>query len=161
MIVPPLIPITPGVERKHDTYDAFQLARLFRAGELTAVHIPTEAEERVRDLVRCRSTFQRTMLKSRHDVLTFLARRELVSREGDALAAAARGVAPTARTAPCPARGRSPHRVRRVPRAPRIHTLSALRTRSPDRGPRAHPRASDERRVTTSSARHTYAWASH
>ena len=53
VIAPSLIPTKPGVQRKHDKYDASQLARLFRAGELTAVHIPTEAEERVRDLVRC------------------------------------------------------------------------------------------------------------
>ena len=66
VIAPSLIPTKPGVQRKHDKYDASQLARLFRAGELTAVHIPTEAEERVRDLVRCRSTFQREILKSRH-----------------------------------------------------------------------------------------------
>ena len=82
MIAPSLIPTKPGVQRKHDTYDASQLARLFRAGELTAVHIPTEAEERVRDLVRCRSTLQREILKSRHYVLKFLARRGLVYREG-------------------------------------------------------------------------------
>ena len=65
VIAPSLIPTKPGVQRKHDTYDAAQLARLFRAGELTAVHIPSEAEERVRDLVRCRATFQREILKSR------------------------------------------------------------------------------------------------
>ena len=82
VIAPSLIPTKPGVQRKHDTYDASQLARLFRAGELTAVHVPTEAEERVRDLVRCRSTFQREILKSRHYVLKFLARRGLVYREG-------------------------------------------------------------------------------
>jgi transposase len=82
VIAPSLIPTKPGVQRTHDTCDAAQLARLFRAGELTAVHIPTEAEERVRDLVRCRSTFQREILKSRHDVLKFLARCGLVYREG-------------------------------------------------------------------------------
>ena len=82
VIAPSLIPTKPGVQRKHDKYDASPLARLFRAGELTAVHVPTEAEERVRDLVRCRSTFQREILKSRHYVLKFPARRGLVSREG-------------------------------------------------------------------------------
>ena len=82
VIAPSLIPTKPGVQRKHDKYDASQLARLFRAGELTAVHIPTEAEERVRDLVRCRSTFQREILKSRHYILKFLATRGFVFREG-------------------------------------------------------------------------------
>ncbi|MEO7521898.1 MAG: IS110 family transposase [Gemmatimonas sp.] len=82
VIAPSLIPTKPGVQRKHDKYDASQLARLFRAGELTPVHVPTEAEERVRDLVRCRATFQREILKSRHYILKFLARRGFVFREG-------------------------------------------------------------------------------
>jgi hypothetical protein len=42
------------------------LARLYRAGELTPVRVPSEAEERVGDVVRCRETFQREILKSRH-----------------------------------------------------------------------------------------------
>ena len=82
VIAPSLIPTKPGVQRKHDKYDAAQLARLLRAGELTVVHVPTEAEERVRDLVRCRATFQREILKSRHYILKFLARRGFVYRDG-------------------------------------------------------------------------------
>ena len=82
VIAPSLIPKRPGVQRKHDKRDATELARLYRAGELTPVRIPTEAEERVRDLVRCRETFQRELLKSRHYVLKFLARRGFVYRDG-------------------------------------------------------------------------------
>lgn len=82
VIAPSLIPKRPGVQRKHDKRDAADLARLFRAGELTSVHIPTEAEERIRDVVRCRETFQREILKSRHYILKFLARRGFVYREG-------------------------------------------------------------------------------
>ena len=82
VIAPSLIPKRPGVQRKHDRYDAAELARLYRAGELTAVRIPSEAEERVRDVVRCRETFQREILKSRHYILKFLARRGFVFREG-------------------------------------------------------------------------------
>jgi transposase len=82
VIVPSLIPRRPGVQRKHDKYDASELARLYRSGELTAVRIPSEAEERVRDVVRCRETFQREILKSRHYILKFLARRGFVYREG-------------------------------------------------------------------------------
>jgi transposase len=70
------------VQRKHDKYDASELARLYRSGELTAVRIPSEAEERVRDVVRCRETFQREILKSRHYILKFLARRGFVYRDG-------------------------------------------------------------------------------
>jgi transposase len=54
-----LIPTKPGHQRKHDKHDAVQLARMYRAGELTPVRIPSEAEERVRDLVRCRETLKR------------------------------------------------------------------------------------------------------
>lgn len=82
VIAPSLIPKRPGVQRKHDKYDASELARLYRAGELTAVRIPSETEERVRDVVRCRETFQREILKSRHYILKFLARRGFVYREG-------------------------------------------------------------------------------
>jgi transposase len=82
VIAPSLIPKRPGVQRKHDKYDASELARLYRAGELTAVRIPSEADERVRDVVRCRETFQREILKSRHYILKFLARRGFVFREG-------------------------------------------------------------------------------
>lgn len=82
VIAPSLIPKRPGVQRKHDKRDACELARLYRAGELTAVRIPSEAEERVRDVVRCRETFQREILKSRHYILKFLARRGFVFRDG-------------------------------------------------------------------------------
>ena len=82
VIAPSLIPKRPGVQRKHDRYDAAELARLYRSGELTAVRIPSEAEERGRDVVRCRETFQREILKSRHYILKFLARRGFVFREG-------------------------------------------------------------------------------
>jgi transposase len=82
VIAPSLIPKRPGVQRKHDKRDAVDLARLYRAGELVTVRIPSEADERVRDVVRCRETFQREILKSRHYILKFLARRGFVFREG-------------------------------------------------------------------------------
>jgi transposase len=82
VIAPSLIPVKPGVQRKHDTYDAGQLARRYRAGELTTIRIPSEAEERVRDVVRCRETLQREIVKSRHYILKFLARRGFVYRGG-------------------------------------------------------------------------------
>lgn len=82
VIAPSLIPKRPGVQRKHDKRDAVELARLHRAGELIAVRVPTDAEERIRDVVRCRETFQREILRSRHYILKFLTRRGLVWREG-------------------------------------------------------------------------------
>lgn len=82
VIAPSLIPTKPGVQRKHDKYDAGQLARLYRAGELTVIRIPSEAEERVRDLVRCRETLQREVVRARHYILKFLARRGFIYRSG-------------------------------------------------------------------------------
>jgi transposase len=81
VIAPSLIPTKPGVQRKYDRYEAVQLARLVRAGELTPVRVPTEAEERIRDLVRCRATLQRELLQSKHYLVKFLTRRGLVSPE--------------------------------------------------------------------------------
>lgn len=82
VIAPSLTPVRPGHQRKHDRRDAVSLARYYRAGELIPVRIPTEHEERVRDLVRCRETFQREILRSRHYVLKFLARRGFIFRGG-------------------------------------------------------------------------------
>lgn len=77
VVAPSLIPLRSGHQRKHDRYDAAQLARLYRSGELTPIRIPSEADERVRDLVRCRGTFQRELMRGRHYVLKFLTRRGL------------------------------------------------------------------------------------
>lgn len=82
VIAPSLVPQKPGHQRKHDRHDAAQLAHFYRSGDLTPVRIPSEAEERVRDIVRCRETLQRELLKSRHYLLKFLARRGFVYREG-------------------------------------------------------------------------------
>ncbi len=93
VIAPSLIPKRAGVHRKHDKRDAADLARLSRAGELVPVRIPSEADERVRDVVRwsrspcdagqpARETFQREILKSRHYILKFLATRGFVFRQG-------------------------------------------------------------------------------
>lgn len=59
IVAPSLIPRRPGERRKHDRKDAEELARLYRAGELVTIRVPTEREERVRDLVRCRPIRER------------------------------------------------------------------------------------------------------
>ena len=71
-----------GDRRKTNKRDAAKLARLYRAGELTAIRIPDEAEEQVRSLVRCRETLTREILKSRHYVLKLLLARGHVYRVG-------------------------------------------------------------------------------
>lgn len=82
VIAPSLIPQRPGHRRKHDRYDATELARLYRAGALVVVQVPTEAQERVRDVVRCRERFQQEILQTRHSILKFLRRRDRVFRDG-------------------------------------------------------------------------------
>jgi transposase len=51
---PSLIPRKPGERIKTDPRDARSLARQLRAGELTAVWVPTEKDEAMRDLSRAR-----------------------------------------------------------------------------------------------------------
>jgi transposase len=82
VIAPSLIPQRSGDRRKTDKRDAAKLARLYRAGELTTIRVPDEAEERVRSLVRCRETLTREILKSRHYVLKLLQARGQVYRDG-------------------------------------------------------------------------------
>ena len=80
VIAPSLIPKRAGVQRRQDKRDAADLARLYREGELVVIRIPSETDERVHDVVRCRETLQREILKSRHYILNFLARRSASSR---------------------------------------------------------------------------------
>ena len=52
VIAPSLVPVKPGDRIKTDQRDAKKLAECLRAGTLTEVHPPSEAEEAVRDLCR-------------------------------------------------------------------------------------------------------------
>ena len=67
VIAPSLIPTKSGDRVKTDKRDAKKLARLLRAGELTAVHIPDPEDEVIRDLCRARtdSVDDRTRTKQR------------------------------------------------------------------------------------------------
>lgn len=74
VIAPALIPRRPGDRIKTDRRDAGQLAILYRAGALTAIHIPTEQEEAARDLLRCREDIRADLLRARHRLSKFLLR---------------------------------------------------------------------------------------
>lgn len=74
VIAPSLIPRRPGDRIKTDRRDAVQLARLYRAGTLTAINIPTEQEEAARDLLRCRDDIRADLLRARHRLSHFLLR---------------------------------------------------------------------------------------
>ena len=83
LAAPSLIARRAGEHRKTDRRDAIKIARDFRDNRLVLMHVPTEQDERVRDLVRCRECFQREIVKSRHYILKFMRRRGLVSRDGE------------------------------------------------------------------------------
>ena len=54
VVAPSLIPKRAGDRVKTDRRDATSLAKLHRAGELTAVWVPDVGHEAMRDLVRAR-----------------------------------------------------------------------------------------------------------
>jgi transposase len=82
VVAPALTPRRPGQRVKTDRRDAAKLVRLFRAGELTAIHVPDETEEAGRDLIRCRDDVRRDVLRWRHRVLKLLARHGRVYMAG-------------------------------------------------------------------------------
>jgi transposase len=74
VIAPSLIPTKAGDRVKTDRRDAEKLARCFRAGELTAVWVPTKEQEALRDLVRRREAAKKDQLRARHQLGKFLLR---------------------------------------------------------------------------------------
>ena len=74
VVAPSMIPRRSGDRIKTDRRDAVNLVRLFRAGELTSIYIPTEEDEAIRDLTRCRDDIKRLERKVRQRLLAFLLR---------------------------------------------------------------------------------------
>jgi len=81
VIAPSLTPVKPGVRIKTDRRDARKLAELFRAGLLTEVHPPSESDEALRDLCRCRDDVRVDLLRARHRLSKFLLRRHCIYRQ--------------------------------------------------------------------------------
>ena len=71
---PALIPKRAGEQIKTDRRDARKLGRLYRCGELTAICIPDEEQEAVRDLVRAREDAVEDVRRKRHQLSKFLLR---------------------------------------------------------------------------------------
>ncbi len=71
---PTLVPKKPGDRVKTDRRDALKLARSHRSGDLTAVWVPDEASEALRDLVRQREAAKQDQLRARHRLTKFLLR---------------------------------------------------------------------------------------
>ncbi len=61
VVAPLKIPQQSGNRLKNDRRDSISLARLHRAGELTPVYVPSEADEALRDLVRGREDSTRAL----------------------------------------------------------------------------------------------------
>lgn len=77
VVVPSLIPQAAGGRRqriKTDRRDALQLATYLRQGLLTAVTVPSEADEALRELTRARQQVQRDVVRARHRVSKLLLR---------------------------------------------------------------------------------------
>jgi len=74
VVAPSLIPKKPGDRVKTDRRDSLNLARLHRAGELTAVWVPDGAQEALRDLTRAREDMKHIQLQAKQRLLGFLLR---------------------------------------------------------------------------------------
>jgi transposase len=75
VVAPSLVPVKPGERIKTDRRDAKKLAECLRAGTLTEVHPPSEAEEAIRDLCRCREDVREDLHAARHRLGKLLLRR--------------------------------------------------------------------------------------
>jgi transposase len=74
VVAPSLIPNKAGDRMKIDRRDALSLARLRRAGELTAVWVPDGGEEALRDLTRAREDMEHLRRQAKQRLLAFLLR---------------------------------------------------------------------------------------
>jgi transposase len=82
VVAPSLIPVRAGDRVKTDRRDAVKLARLLRAGELTAITVPTADQEAVRDLVRARDDVRKDLTAARQRLGKFLMRHGRVYHAG-------------------------------------------------------------------------------
>jgi transposase len=77
IVAPSKVPRQPGDRVKTDRRDADQLARLFRAGELTGIHVPEAQDEAVRDLIRARYQVGKQQHRARQQLKMFLLRQNI------------------------------------------------------------------------------------
>ena len=77
IVSPSKVPRAPGDRVKTDRRDADQLARLFRAGELTGIYVPAAQDEAIRDLIRARYQVQRQRHRARQQLKMFLLRQNI------------------------------------------------------------------------------------
>jgi transposase len=76
VVAPSLVPGKAGDRVKTDRRDARRLAHFLRSGDLTAVHVPEEAVEAIRDLERARDDAKCAERVARHQLSKFLLRHD-------------------------------------------------------------------------------------
>jgi transposase len=74
VVAPTLVPTKVGDRVKTDRRDAEKLARCYRSGDLTAVWVPDEGSEALRDLVRAREAAKQDQMRARHRLSKFFLR---------------------------------------------------------------------------------------
>lgn len=71
---PSLIPRAAGQRRKNDRRDAENLALLYRGSQLSFCRVPTNSQESVRSLVRCREDMSEDVRRTRMRILSLVRR---------------------------------------------------------------------------------------
>jgi transposase len=77
LVCPSKVPRKPGERVKTDRRDADQLARLYRAGELTGIYVPEPVDEAMRDLIRARFQVGKAQHRARQQLKMYLLRHNL------------------------------------------------------------------------------------
>jgi transposase len=74
VVAPSLVPQKPGDRVKTDRRDARKLAHALRSGDLTAVWVPDDEQEAMRDLTRARGDFKGLERKARQQLNAYVLR---------------------------------------------------------------------------------------
>jgi transposase len=77
VVSPSMTPRRPGERVKTDRRDCVKLARLARSGDLTAIYVPDERDEAIRDLVRAREDSVCVQRQGRQRLQALLLRNEI------------------------------------------------------------------------------------
>jgi transposase len=84
VVAPSKLQRPAGDRVKTDARDAAHLARLLRLGEVTAVAVPSVAQEAARDLVRAREDCRVDLMRARHRLAKLLLRQGIIYSGGQA-----------------------------------------------------------------------------
>ncbi len=84
VVAPSKLQRPSGDRVKTDAKDAVHLARLLRIDEITAVAVPSVAQEAARDLVRAREDCRADLMRARHRLSKLLLRQGIVYSDGNA-----------------------------------------------------------------------------